>query len=115
VIFTTFGDMMRVPGSNRDLFSIKAAGGQVRIVYSPLDALKLASANPDKQVVFFAIGFETTAPVNAMSVLQAKALGLKNFSNPVSQVCVPQPAHTILSAPHNLVCRVSGGQVTFVP
>lgn len=103
VIFTTFGDMMRVPGSNRDLFSIKASGGQVRIVYSPLDALKLASANPDKQVVFFAIGFETTAPVNAMSVLQAKALGLKNFSILVSQVCVPPAMHTILSAPHNRV------------
>lgn len=103
VIFTTFGDMMRVPGSNRDLFSIKAAGGQVRIVYSPLDALKLAAANPDKQVVFFAIGFETTAPVNAMSVLQAKALGLKNFSILVSQVCVPPAMHAILSAPHNRV------------
>lgn len=103
VIFTTFGDMMRVPGSDRDLFSIKAAGGQVRIVYSPLDAVKIAVENPDKQVVFFAIGFETTAPVNAMSVLQAKALGLKNFSILVSQVCVPPAMHAILSAPENRV------------
>ena len=103
VIFTTFGDMMRVPGSNRDLFSIKAAGGQVRIVYSPLDAIKIAQENPDKQVVFFAIGFETTVPVNAMSVLQAKALGLKNFSILVSQVCVPPAMHAILSAPQNRV------------
>lgn len=103
VIFTTFGDMMRVPGSNRDLFSIKASGGQVRIVYSPLDAVRIASENPDKQVVFFAIGFETTAPVNAMSVLQAKALGLKNFSILVSQVCVPPAMHAILSAPDNRV------------
>lgn len=103
VIFTTFGDMMRVPGSNRDLFSIKANGGQVRIVYSPLDAVRIASENPDKQVVFFAIGFETTAPVNAMSVLQAKALGLKNFSILVSQVCVPPAMRAILSAPENRV------------
>lgn len=103
VIFTTFGDMMRVPGSNHDLFSIKAAGGQVRIVYSPLDAVRLAAENPDKQVVFFAIGFETTAPVNAMSVLQAKALGLKNYSVLVSQVCVPPAMHAILSAPQNRV------------
>ncbi len=103
VIFTTFGDMMRVPGSDRDLFSIKASGGQVRIVYSPLDAVRIAQENPDKQVVFFAIGFETTAPVNAMSVLHAKALGLTNFSILVSQVCVPPAMHTILSAPHNRV------------
>jgi hydrogenase expression/formation protein HypD len=103
VIFTTFGDMMRVPGSERDLFSIKASGGQVRIVYSPLDAVKIAAENPDKQVVFFAIGFETTAPVNAMSVLQAKALGLKNFSILVSQVCVPPAMHAILGAPENRV------------
>ena len=103
VIFTTFGDMMRVPGSERDLFSIKASGGQVRIVYSPLDAVRFATENPDKQVVFFAIGFETTAPVNAMSVIQAKALGLKNFSILVSQVCVPPAMHAILSAPQNRV------------
>lgn len=103
VIFTTFGDMMRVPGSNRDLFSIKAAGGQVRIVYSPLDAVRIAQENPDKQVVFFAIGFETTVPVNAMSVLQAKALGLKNYSILASQVCVPPAMHAILSSPQNRV------------
>lgn len=103
VIFTTFGDMMRVPGSSRDLFSLKAEGAQVRIVYSPLDAIKIAVENPDKQVVFFAIGFETTAPVNAMSVLQAKNLGLKNFSILVSQVCVPPAMHAILGAPQNRV------------
>jgi hydrogenase expression/formation protein HypD len=103
VIFTTFGDMMRVPGSDRDLFSIKAAGGQVRIVYSPLDAVRIAAENPEKQVVFFAIGFETTAPVNAMSVLQARSMGLKNFSLLVSQVCVPPAMQAILSAPQNRV------------
>jgi len=103
VIFTTFGDMMRVPGSNRDLFSIKASGGQVRIVYSPLDAVRIAQDNPDKQVVFFAIGFETTIPVNAMSILQAKALGLKNYYVLVSQVCVPPAMRAILSAPQNRV------------
>jgi len=80
VIFTSFGDMLRVPGSNTDLFSVRASGGQVKIVYSPLDAVKIAQENPDKEVVFFAIGFETTAPNNVMSVLQAKDLGLKNFS-----------------------------------
>ncbi len=73
VIFTSYGDMLRVPGSGGDLFTIRAAGGDVRVVYSPLDAVKIAQANPDKEVVFFAIGFETTAPANAMSVLQAKA------------------------------------------
>lgn len=103
VIFTTFGDMMRVPGSTLDLFSIKASGGQVRIVYSPLDAVRIAQENPDKQVVFFAIGFETTVPVNAMSVIQARALGLKNFSVLVSQVCVPPAMHAILSSPMNRV------------
>jgi len=103
VIFTTFGDMMRVPGSDRDLFSIKAAGGQVRIVYSPLDAVRIAAENPEKQVVFFAIGFETTAPVNAMSVLQARAMGLNNFSVLVSQVCVPPAMQAILSGPQNRV------------
>src|SRR4051794_20826162 len=72
VIFTSFGDMMRVPGTKRDLLAVKAAGGDVRMVYSPLDALKLAVANPTKQVVFFGVGFETTAPANAMAVYQAK-------------------------------------------
>jgi hydrogenase expression/formation protein HypD len=103
VIFTSFGDMLRVPGSNTDLFSIRAAGGQVKIVYSPLDAVKLAQENPDKEVVFFAIGFETTAPNNVMSVLQAKALGLKNFSVLVSQVRVPPAMHAILGGEHNRV------------
>jgi hydrogenase expression/formation protein HypD len=103
VIFTSYGDMLRVPGSGRDLFSVRAAGGDVRVVYSPLDAVKIAEQNPDKEVVFFAIGFETTAPANAMSVLQAKALGLKNYSVLVSHVCVPPAMHAILSSPHNRV------------
>ena len=103
VIFTSYGDMLRVPGSGSDLFSVRAAGGDVRVVYSPLDALKIAQQNPDKQVVFFAIGFETTAPANVMSVMQAKAIGLKNYSVLVSHVRVPPAMHAILSAPHNRV------------
>ncbi len=103
VIFTSFGDMLRVPGSHQDLYSVRASGGNVRVVYSPLDALKIAQENPDKQVVFFAIGFETTAPANAMSVLQAKALGIKNFSILVSHVRVPPAMHAILSSPTNRV------------
>jgi hydrogenase expression/formation protein HypD len=103
VIFTSYGDMLRVPGSGRDLFSIRAAGGDVRVVYSPLDAVKIAQQNPDKQVVFFAIGFETTAPANAMSVVQAKALGLTNYSVLVSHVRVPPAMHAILSSPQNRV------------
>ena len=103
VIFTTYGDMLRVPGSRNDLFSIRASGGDVRVVYSPLDAVRIARENPEKQVVFFAIGFETTAPPNLSSVLQAKALGLKNFSILVSQVCVPPAMHAILGAPGNRV------------
>ncbi len=103
VIFTSYGDMLRVPGSGADLFTVRARGGDVRVVYSPLDAVKLAQANPEKQVVFFAIGFETTAPANAMAVVQAKALGLKNFSLLVSHVCVPPAVEAILSAPANRV------------
>lgn len=103
VIFTSYGDMLRVPGSGRDLFSVRAAGGDVRVVYSPLDAVKLARQHPEKQVVFFAIGFETTAPANAMSVVQAKALGLTNFSVLVSHVRVPPAMHAILGAPTNRV------------
>lgn len=103
VIFTSYGDMLRVPGSNRDLFSVRASGGDVRVVYSPLDALKLAQANPDKQVVFFAIGFETTAPANVMAVMQAKNLGLKNFFVLVSHVRVPPAMHAILGSPSNRV------------
>ena len=103
VIFTSYGDMLRVPGSNIDLFSVRARGGDVRVVYSPLDALKIARENPDKQVVFFAIGFETTAPPNVMAVQQAKALGLKNFSVLVSHVRVPPAIHAILGSPSNRV------------
>jgi len=103
VIFTSYGDMLRVPGSARDLFSVRASGGDVRVVYSPLDALKLAQANPEKQVVFFAIGFETTAPANVMAVMQAKNLGLKNFSVLVSHVRVPPAMRAILGSPSNRV------------
>jgi hydrogenase expression/formation protein HypD len=103
VIFTSYGDMLRVPGSGRDLFSVRAAGGDVRVVYSPLDAVKLAAANPEKQIVFFAIGFETTAPPNAMSVVQAQALGLENYSVLVSHVRVPPAMHAILGSPQNRV------------
>jgi hydrogenase expression/formation protein HypD len=103
VIFCSFGDMLRVPGTGRDLFSVKAKGGDVRIVYSPLDALKIALANPAKQVVFFAVGFETTAPANAMAVFQAADEGLKNFSILVSHVLVPPAMEAILSSPHNRV------------
>jgi len=105
VIFTSFGDMLRVPGSSADLLSVKAAGGDVRAVYSPLDALKLASQHPDRQVVFFAIGFETTAPANAMAVYQAKLQGVANFTLLVSHVLVPPAIEAILSAPE---CRVQG-------
>jgi hydrogenase expression/formation protein HypD len=103
VIFTSYGDMLRVPGSTTDLFAIRAKGGDVRVVYSPLDAVRLAQDNPDKQVVFFAIGFETTAPPNAMAVMQASKLGLQNFSVLVSHVCVPPAMEAILGAKHNRV------------
>jgi hydrogenase expression/formation protein HypD len=103
VIFTSFGDMLRVPGSDEDLFRTRADGGDVRVVYSPLDAVKIAQQQPDKQVVFFAIGFETTAPANAMSVWQAKQLGLKNYSILVSHVRVPPAMCAILSSPYNQV------------
>jgi hydrogenase expression/formation protein HypD len=103
VIFTSYGDMLRVPGSRDDLFAVKAAGGQVKIVYTPLDAVKIAQQNPDKQVVFFAIGFETTAPANITSVIQAKALGLKNYSILTSMVRVPPAMHAILGSPENRV------------
>jgi hydrogenase expression/formation protein HypD len=103
VIFTSYGDMLRVPGSQHDLFSMRAAGADVRVLYSPLDAIKIARDNPQKQVVFFAIGFETTAPANAMSVLQAHSFGLENFSILVSHVRVPPAMHAILSSPQNRV------------
>jgi hydrogenase expression/formation protein HypD len=98
VIFTSFGDMLRVPGSECDLLQVRARGGSVRIVYSPLDALELARKNPDKEVVFFAVGFETTAPANAMAVWRARQLGIRNFSVLVSHVTVP-PAMTALWNP----------------
>jgi hydrogenase expression/formation protein HypD len=103
VIFTSYGDMLRVPGSTRDLFAVRAAGGDIRVVYSPLDAVRIARQNPEKQIVFFAIGFETTAPANAMSVLQANSLGLTNYCALVSHVRVPPAMHAILSSPHNRV------------
>jgi hydrogenase expression/formation protein HypD len=99
VIFTSYGDMLRVPGSKHDLFAVKAAGGDVRIVYSPLDALKIARDNPQKTVVFFAIGFETTAPANAMAVLQARARGLSNFAVLVSHVTVPAAIIALMDSP----------------
>ena len=103
VIFTSFGDMLRVPGSDADLLTVKAQGGDVRMVYSPLDAVRLAQANPDRQVVFFAVGFETTAPANAMAVRQAEMLGLDNFSILSSHVLVPPAMEAILGADDNRV------------
>ncbi len=103
VIFTSFGDMLRVPGSNGDLLSAKAQGGDVRMVYSPLDALRLAQKNPDKEVVFFAVGFETTAPANAMAVWQARQMGVRNFSILCAQVRVPPAIELILNDPYNMV------------
>jgi hydrogenase expression/formation protein HypD len=103
VVFCSFGDMLRVPGSEKDLFQIKSKGGDIRVVYSPLDALTIAKDNPDKQVVFFGIGFETTAPANAMTVYQAKRLGIENFSLLVSHVLVPPAVAAIMESP---TCRV---------
>ena len=103
VIFCSFGDMLRVPGSQGNLFEVKAAGGDVRIIYSPLDALELARANPDREVVCFAVGFETTAPAFAMAAIQARRLGLTNFSLLAAQVLVPPAMEAILSAPGCLV------------
>lgn len=105
VIFCSFGDMLRVPGSRRDLLSIKADGGDVRIVYSPLDALRVAEQNPGKEVVFFGVGFETTAPATAMAVYQAAQKGLENFSLLVAHVLVPPAMEAILQAGD---CRVQG-------
>jgi hydrogenase expression/formation protein HypD len=105
VIFCSFGDMLRVPGSRRSLLEAKARGADVRIVYSPLDAVKLAQANPARQVVFFAVGFETTAPANAMAVWQARQLGLDNFSILVAHVLVPPAIEAILNSPG---CRIRG-------
>lgn len=103
VIFCSFGDMLRVPGSEKDLFRIKSEGGDVRTVYSPLDAVKLAVENPEKEVVFFGVGFETTAPANAMAVFQANRQNLKNFSMLVSHVLVPPAIAAIMESPKNRV------------
>jgi hydrogenase expression/formation protein HypD len=103
VIFCSFGDMLRVPGHSRDLLAVKAEGGDVRIVYSPLDALDIARRQPDRQVVFFAVGFETTAPANAMAVYQAHAQHVMNFSLLVSHVLVPPAMESILGSPANRV------------
>ncbi len=103
VIFTSFGDMLRVPGSHKDLFMVRSEGGDVRTVFSPLESLKIARENPDKEVVFFAVGFETTAPGNAMAVAQAAKEGLTNFSELVSHVLVPPAMEALLSSPLNRV------------
>ncbi|MDP2965162.1 MAG: hydrogenase formation protein HypD [Pelolinea sp.] len=103
VIFTSYGDMLRVPGSNQDLFSVRASGGDVRVVYSPIEALRIAEENPDRQVVFFGIGFETTAPSNAISVIKAKAQMVSNYSMLVSHVCVPPAMRAILNSSANRV------------
>lgn len=103
VIFTSFGDMLRVPGSRDDLLRVKSEGGDVRIVYSPLDAVRLARENPDREVVFFAVGFETTAPANAMAVHRAFLEGLENFSVLCSHVLVPPAMDALLAAPDNRV------------
>jgi hydrogenase expression/formation protein HypD len=105
IIFTSFGDMLRVPGSATDLLSVKAGGGDVRIVYSPLDAVKLAEQNPDKEVVFFGVGFETTAPATAMAIYQAAHKGLRNFSMLISHVLVPPAIEALMSSPN---CKVQG-------
>jgi hydrogenase expression/formation protein HypD len=103
VIFCSFGDMLRVPGTEKDLFIVKAAGGDVRVIYSPLDCLKIARDNPERQVVLFAVGFETTAPANAMAVYQARRHGIQNFSILVSHVLVPPAMEAILSSSSNRV------------
>jgi hydrogenase expression/formation protein HypD len=103
VTFTSYGDMLRVPGTTGDLLSVKARGGDVRVVYTPLDAVRIAERNPDRQVVFLAVGFETTAPANAMAVLHAATLGLPNFTVLVSHVLVPPAMTAILDAPDNQV------------
>jgi hydrogenase expression/formation protein HypD len=103
VIFTSYGDMLRVPGSTTDLLALKARGADVRIVYSPLESVRIAIANPDKQVVFFAVGFETTAPANAMAVAEAARRGVDNFSVLVSHVLVPPAMTALLESPTNRV------------
>ncbi len=103
VTFCSFGDMLRVPGSKRDLLSVKAEGRDVRIVYSPLDAVRCAADRPDREVVFFAVGFETTAPANAMAVAHAHRLGLKNFSLLVSHVLVPPAIEALMASQQNRI------------
>lgn len=103
VILCSFGDMLRVPGTSRDLLGVRASGGTVRIVYSPLDAVKLARENPEREVVFFAVGFETTAPATALAAQQARLLGVSNFSMLVSHVLVLPAMEMILSDPGNQV------------
>ena len=103
VIFCSFGDMLRVPGTSGDLLSAKSHGGDIRIAYSPLDALAIARSEPSREVVFFAVGFETTAPANAMAVYQAKREGIANFSMLVSHVLVPPAMRAILAAPDNRI------------
>lgn len=103
VIFCSFGDMLRVPGSDCDLLMLKSRGADIRVVYSPIDCLKIARAHPEKKVVFFAIGFETTAPANAMAVWQARKQGVRNFSLLVSHVLVPPSIASILQSPMNRV------------
>jgi hydrogenase expression/formation protein HypD len=105
VIFCSFGDMLRVPGSSQDLLRVRAAGGDVRAVYSPLDAVRIATENPRRQVVFFAVGFETTAPATALAAVQARRLRLRNFSLLVAHVLVPPAVEAILTSPG---CRVQG-------
>lgn len=115
VIFTSFGDMLRVPGSSGDLFHVRARGGDVRIVYSPLDALKIAQSNPEKQVVFFAVGFETTAPANAMAILRANQLDVSNFSMLVSHVTVPPAIVALLESKDNRIqAFIAAGHVCTV-
>jgi hydrogenase expression/formation protein HypD len=120
VIFCSFGDMLRVPGSNKDLLSARAEGADVRMVYSPMDALKLAQDHPNREVVFFAVGFETTAPANAMTVFQAKRQGIGNFSLLSAHVLVPPAMEAVLSSPNTRVqgflaaghvCTVTGYEV----
>jgi hydrogenase expression/formation protein HypD len=103
IIFCSFGDMLRVPGSQLDLLALKAQGADIRIVYSPLDAIKIAQQNPEREVIFFAVGFETTAPLTALTATQAKQLGLTNFSLLACHVLVPPVMRTLLESPHNQV------------
>ena len=115
VIFCSFGDMLRVPGSDSDLLSVKAQGGDVRVLYSPLDALDIAAGNPDRQVVFFAVGFETTAPANAMAAYRARQEGIGNFSMLVSHVLVPPAMEAILGSPNTQVqAFLAAGHVCMV-